>query len=85
VAKRIEELRGQLVVAATPPPLEQSRLLSYAEAAAHIGVAPQTLYNMRTAGTAPPAVRIGRLVRYRHADLDEWVNGRAASHHPKSD
>ncbi len=50
-------------------------LLTTAEAAAHIGVAPSTLAHWRSAGDPhPPAVRLGRrALRYRVADLDVWL------------
>jgi excisionase family DNA binding protein len=51
-----------------------SALLGAPDAAAYIGVALQTLYNMRTAGTAPQAVKVGRLVKFREADLDAFID-----------
>lgn len=38
-------------------------------------VSPRTLQRWRMEGTGPSFVRIGRLVRYRRADLDQWLNG----------
>jgi excisionase family DNA binding protein len=54
-------------------------LLSVKDAAAYLGIKPQTIYNMRTAGTAPAAVKLGRLVRFRQADLDSWVEEHSES------
>ncbi len=50
-------------------------LLTTADAAAHIGVAPSTLAHWRSAGDPhPPALRLGRrALRYRVADLDAWL------------
>lgn len=49
------------------------RLLSTPEAAQLLGVAPDTLKVWRWRRTGPPSVRVGRLVRYRSADLDSWL------------
>jgi len=53
-------------------------LLTSAEAAAYIGVAPSTLAHWRSAGDPhPPAVRLGRRrLAYRVADLDAWLESR---------
>ena len=48
--------------------------LDNARAAAHIGVKPQTLNIWRcTRRHVIPYAKIGRLVRYRAADLDAWM------------
>lgn len=52
-------------------------LLSREEAAAYLGVKPQTLAVWacrRTAG--PPFFKIGARVKYRQADLDAWIESR---------
>jgi excisionase family DNA binding protein len=54
-----------------------TQLLTREQAAAYLGVAPQTLsawaahkrYDL-------PLVKLGRLVRYRQRDLDEWLEKR---------
>jgi len=53
-------------------------LLTTAEAAAYIGVAPSTLAHWRSAGDPhPPAVRLGRrALAYRVVDLDAWLESR---------
>jgi len=57
------------------PPAASQRLLTTAEAAAHIGVAPSTLAHWRSADEPhPPAIRLGRrTLRYRVAHLDAWL------------
>jgi len=35
-----------------------------------------TLANLRTYGRGPAYVRLGRLVRYQVADLEEWIERR---------
>lgn len=49
------------------------RLLTRREAAEHLGFAPQTLARYAWLGKGPAVVKVGRSVRYRKADLEEWV------------
>lgn len=49
------------------------RLLTRREAAEHLGFAPQTLARYAWLGKGPAVVKVGRSVRYRLADLEEWV------------
>ena len=61
-------------------PVASSALMTSEEAAAYIGVKPQTISVWRTAGRyALPFVKVGRLVRYRKADLDRWLASRTAT------
>lgn len=39
----------------------------------------QTLYQWRTRGKGPAAVRVGRHLRYRRADVDLWLEQQYAS------
>lgn len=49
-------------------------LLTTSEAANVLGLPPQTLVNWRCTGRYPlPYIRVGRLIRYRTADLNEWI------------
>ncbi len=51
-----------------------SNLLAAAEAADYLGVQPQTLAAWRSAGRyGLPFVKVGRLVKYRQSDLDEFL------------
>jgi predicted DNA-binding transcriptional regulator AlpA len=43
------------------------------EAAAYIGVKPKTLLNWRSLRKGPVAVKQGRLLAYRQADLDAYL------------
>ena len=43
-------------------------------AAAYLDLAPSTLNKARVYGTGPAFFRLGRAVRYRRGDLDEWRN-----------
>ncbi len=48
------------------------KLLSAQEVADYLGVPLATLYQWRTNGTAPRAVKVGRYIRFRKADLESW-------------
>jgi predicted DNA-binding transcriptional regulator AlpA len=49
-------------------------LLNQNEAAEILGVSVRTLERHRITGTGPQFCRLGRLVRYRECDLDDWVS-----------
>lgn len=51
-------------------------VLDTERASAYCGIARQTLYNHRAAGTAPKAFKHGRKTVYYPADLDEWLKSR---------
>lgn len=57
--------------------LVRDRLLSAQEVADFLGVPLTTLYQWRTKGTAPRAVKVGRHLRFRQVDLDAWCNRNA--------
>jgi excisionase family DNA binding protein len=49
-------------------------LLTIPEAAAYLSIRPQTLNNWRTTGRFNiPAVKVGRLVRFKQSDLDSFI------------
>ena len=52
-------------------------LLDCREAAALLRIHPKTLLLMARAGNVP-AVRFGRLWRFRAADLDQWLTSRVS-------
>ncbi len=54
------------------------RLLWAEEVAVLLGVPVKTLYQWRYKGVGPAGVRVGRHLRYRAADLEAWIDGRAA-------
>jgi len=57
------------------------RLLFESEAARMLAVSPRTLRNWRTLGNGPAYIKIsGRCIRYRHADLIEFVDARSRRH-----
>jgi predicted DNA-binding transcriptional regulator AlpA len=66
------------------PDRDPSRLLSNNEAAACLGIKPQTLRRWRWEGTGPSYVRLGNSVKsktaYRPADLEAWLKSRTFAH-----
>jgi predicted DNA-binding transcriptional regulator AlpA len=46
--------------------------LSIAQLAAREGVPLRTIYAWNVAGTGPRRMRLGRVVRYRLSDVEEW-------------
>lgn len=57
--------------------LAPRRLLSAQEVADFLGVPLGSLYQWRTKGTAPRAVKVGRHIRFRQEDLDAWCERNA--------
>ncbi|WP_368499463.1 helix-turn-helix transcriptional regulator [Herbiconiux sp. A18JL235] len=49
------------------------RMMSPDELAEYVGVAKQTLANWRVMKVGPTLFKIGRLVRYWEADVDQWL------------
>ncbi len=56
--------------------MEQKRFLNSEEAADYLGLQRTTLEAWRCRGGGPRFVKLGRAVRYRQADLDEWIESR---------
>lgn len=55
------------------PNLPADRLLMPEELARFLGVPVKTLYQWRYRGVGPRGVRVGRHVRYRRQDVDDWL------------
>lgn len=53
------------------------RLLTTKEAAGRVCLSARTLERLRAAGEGPNFLKIGRWVRYRVEDLEEWLESRA--------
>jgi predicted DNA-binding transcriptional regulator AlpA len=49
------------------------------EAAQYVGLAVSTLEKLRLTGAGPRFLKLSRSVRYRVADLDEWLAARVVS------
>jgi excisionase family DNA binding protein len=55
------------------------RLLTQREAAGVLRLSERTLERLRVAGGGPVYVKAGRLVRYREADLENWIASRVVA------
>jgi excisionase family DNA binding protein len=74
VAERLKEHRSPLAESVSVPVASDSPAwLTMAQAAACLGVTRKSLESWRSTGCAPPAVRIGRSVRFNARDLDTWA------------
>lgn len=54
-------------------------VLTTRAAAAHCGIAVQTLYNELSQGTGPVAFKQGRLNAFYASDLDAWLESRVTT------
>ncbi|QZH75362.1 MAG: helix-turn-helix domain-containing protein [Erythrobacter sp.] len=54
-------------------------ILKTDEAANYLRLGQSTLNNYRTSGDGPRFSKLGGAVRYRKADLDEWIESRLVS------
>lgn len=54
-------------------------LLTEVQAADFLNVSPRTLQTWRLRGGGPAFVKMGKSVRYRAADLDEFVAGKVTN------
>ncbi len=50
------------------------KLLTPQEVADHLGVPLRTIYNWRTAQVGPRAIRVGKHLRYRPAEVERWLD-----------
>ncbi len=55
------------------------RLASPEQLSAFLQVPVKTIYRWRSSGEGPPAIKVGRHLRFRWADIDEWCDARRAS------
>jgi predicted DNA-binding transcriptional regulator AlpA len=51
-------------------------LLTEVDTGKLLKLAPATLRNMRAQGRGPSFIKVGGLVRYRQADLIQWIESR---------
>lgn len=49
------------------------QLLTPAQVARHIGIATATLARHRSSGNGPAYIKLGRIIRYRHNDVIQWL------------
>jgi excisionase family DNA binding protein len=55
------------------------RLLQPREVAAYLGVSPATLRTWYARRDGPPAIKVGKFLRYRRADVEAWLNEQASA------
>lgn len=56
---------------------QAGELLTPRDVATYLKVPVKTVYRWNTTGTGPHYTRVGKHVRYRLADVDEWLDARA--------
>ncbi len=54
------------------------QLLGPTEVSDYLGVPVATLYQWRSHRTGPPAIRVGRHLRYRRSALERWLDQQSA-------
>ena len=59
--------------------MTMDKLLSAAEVAEALGVPVGTVYAWNHRGTGPRPISVGRHVRYREAEVEAWLEKRAAA------
>jgi excisionase family DNA binding protein len=69
---RIWALKSAPALSPTISSVEE-RLWTEQETAAYLNVAVGTLRRWRAEGSGPPALRVGRTIRYRRSDVDRWL------------
>lgn len=67
-----------------PTGAEDERHLSPEQLAAREGVELATVYQWNSRGGGPPFMKIGRLVRYKLADVIAWENAQYRRHEAAS-
>lgn len=50
-----------------------TQLIAPEEVAAYLGISPDTINTFRKQGRGPRYTRVGKLVRYRLEDVEEWL------------
>ena len=64
-------------------PLSISVFLSESDAADYLGLSKKTLQRWHFDHKGPTYAKLnGKLIRYHHADLDEWMNQQIVNHDP---
>ncbi|WP_017974326.1 helix-turn-helix transcriptional regulator [Actinopolyspora halophila] len=59
--------------------MTRPRLATITEVADYLQVPAKTLYSWRSDGKGPTGYRIGRHIRYRWDDIDEWLRKQPAN------
>ena len=64
--------------------MPDERWLSREEVASRLGLHPETLRRWALKDEGPPALRIGKLLRYREDELEAWLESRRVGGEPVS-
>jgi excisionase family DNA binding protein len=59
-------------------------LLTIQDLAAYLDLPVATLYAWRYRGQGPSGFRVGRHIRYRQSDVDQWINDQLATSSPST-
>ena len=62
--------------------IEPEGLLSPPQLAAYLNVPLATIYDWRHRRCGPPGFRLGKHVRYRKADVEQWIDDQARASTP---
>lgn len=57
--------------------VDTSEIMTTEEVAAHLRIPSATLYQWRLKGYGPPAMKVGRHLRFRRVDVDSWLSAQA--------
>ena len=55
----------------------RGRLATLGEVSEFLQVPPKSLHRWRSVGEGPPALKVGRHLRYRWGDVESWLETRA--------
>jgi excisionase family DNA binding protein len=55
---------------------QNAALLTPNRLADRLGISPRTLQDWRSRKVGPPWIRVGRVIRYREEDVNEWIEKR---------
>ena len=55
----------------------QQKLLTIRELAAHLKIAPRTVFRLVDEGKIPPGIKIGHSIRWPDTLITEWITGGA--------
>jgi excisionase family DNA binding protein len=58
---------------------EIERLLTTGDLSEYVGIPVTTLYHWRMRGEGPPAIRVGKHLRFRRADVEQWLDAQRES------
>jgi excisionase family DNA binding protein len=56
--------------------MASQRMLKVGELAERLNVSPKVIYGLRYRSDGPPAIRVGRELRFRVEDVEQWEASR---------